>query len=532
MSWQHLAWLAEQYTDSPAGASCNIIGRPPLSSSDSPEAFDLINRWMKACLSKHHVCRESLSGTNIDDSTPPLLPSRVISVGQPGSETSVRLLETVGRRGYYIALSHCWGPPSQRPLNTTQSTLPNLLNGIPWSSLPKLYQDVIKITQRLGFEYIWIDSLCIVQDSHGDWLNESQRMAEVYQHARLTVATSHAADSSQTCFPPRLVLPATVKLPNTTSSGRIEGYMFACVLSTDYGSITPEAGLLANRAWATQEWLLSRRMVFYTTGNLVWSCKIVSQRETGATFHSTARNFRWKNLIEKYSARELTKQTDRLVALEGIRSEMAKKRGHDIYCYGLWKNAMPDQLLWYCMRPGDRRDTELDVPSWTWASIMQGVRFLNTEGAKNVCDGYRFDEATGILIVRSVLRKVPVVTAIDSTENTLGHNPTFESAPFGIIWENKVFTFQLEPGFIAGWCALDESSAPSGDVYCLRLMGKTERTYANNTFGAKKTVYIESMLLVHSDDSDSKIFKRIGVCKLRTSTAWFKDSIKRPIGIR
>jgi hypothetical protein len=113
--------------------------------------------------------------------------------------------------------------------------------------------------------------------------------------------------------------------------------MYASVLSTDYVSICPESGALAFRAWATQEWLLSRRIIFLTAGSLVWSCKTISQRETGASFHSTARNPRWENLVEKYSARQLTIQADRLVALEGIRNELVKKRGEDTYCLGLWK---------------------------------------------------------------------------------------------------------------------------------------------------------------------------------------------------
>lgn len=218
--------------DSPAGATCHVIGRPTLLSSDSPEAFHLIERWMGTCLAKHEACRETLSGTIIDESTPPILPTRVIYVGCPNQAISPRLLETQGKRGHYIALSHCWGPPSHRPVMTTQSKLDDHLAGIPWNALPRTYQDAISATRRLGFEYIWIDSLCIIQD--------------------------------------------------------------------DYDAISPDMGPLATRAWATQEWLLSRRMIFYTAGSLVWSCKAISQPETGASFHTAARNLRWKNIVEKY----------------------------------------------------------------------------------------------------------------------------------------------------------------------------------------------------------------------------------------
>ncbi|KAH8728472.1 heterokaryon incompatibility protein-domain-containing protein, partial [Phaeosphaeriaceae sp. PMI808] len=295
------------------------------------------------------------------------LPSRVIHVGNPELSMPPRLLETAGKTGHYVALSHCWGSPAHQPLMTTEASLTDHLVGISWSTLPILYQDAIIATQRLGFEYIWIDSLCIIQDSLSDWLSESQRMGNVYHSARLTIAASHATDSTQPCFFPRPPPPAVVELPHVAADGKIEGSIFASVLFTDYGSISPESSPLAYRAWATQEWLLSRRMIFYTEESLVWSCKMITQRETGASCHITARNARWKNLIEKYSARKLSRQTDRLIALEGLRTEIAKSRVNDIYCCGLWKNSMPDQLLWYCLRLSEGITNPLGLPTWTWA---------------------------------------------------------------------------------------------------------------------------------------------------------------------
>ncbi|KAH7357570.1 heterokaryon incompatibility protein-domain-containing protein, partial [Pyrenochaeta sp. MPI-SDFR-AT-0127] len=295
------------------------------------------------------------------------LPTRVVHVGRPDGVVSPRLFETQGERGHYVALSHCWGPLSHRPVMTTHSSLADHLASIPWDALPPTYQDAISVTHRLGFAYIWIDSLCIIQDSHSDWLGESKRMGNVYQHARLTIAASHAADSAQPCFVTRPPPAPAVELPNVTAAGNIEGSIFASLLPDDYAAISPDSGALAYRAWATQEWLLSRRMVFYTTGSLVWSCLAISQRETGASFHATTRNVRWKNIVEKYSARLLTQQTDRLIALDGIRSALATKRPEDTYCLGLWKNSMPDQLLWYCIQPAERSKSELGLPTWTWA---------------------------------------------------------------------------------------------------------------------------------------------------------------------
>jgi hypothetical protein len=510
------------------GASCDVIGRPPLPSSDSPEAFDLIARWMNTCLGKHHACRVSLSGIAIDADIPPVLPSRVIYVGNSVSCPSPRLLETSGRRGQYVALSHCWGPPPHRPLMTTQTSLARHLTSIPWDELPRLYQDAIIATRRLGVEYIWIDSLCIIQDSHNDWMSESQLMGQVYQHAHLTIAASHAADSTQTCFSARPASAPAVELPCISAHGHAEGSMYASVLSTDYVSISPESGALASRAWATQEWLLSRRMIFYTAGSLVWSCKTISQRETGASFHSTARNPRWKNLVEKYSARQLTNQADRLVALEGIRNELAKKRGNDTYCFGLWKNSMPDQLLWYCLQPAERNKSELGLPSWTWASTLHSVRFIDLAGAKNACDGFRFDDATKTLTLRGAMKVIPSITTLANVDTVSDFDVRSADVPRNVVSAHMFFAILDDDSTSIGWCVLDEGLVPGSKTYCLRLMSRSARVEAE---GKRSKLHTESILLLQIDDKTSQVFKRVGVGRIVTSKPWYEDCMVRTICI-
>lgn len=395
-----------------AATSGNIIGRPALPSSDSPEAFNLVQNWMQRCLQDHRNCRETFSGAILNESEPPILPARVLYVGPPQGTIAPRLVQTKGLRAHYVAMSHCWGR-KKPPLMATKVTMPEYLAGIAWYRIPKAYQDAIVVTHRLGLEYIWIDSLCIAQDDPDEWLVESKMMGAVYENARLTIAASHASDCSQPCFFPREPPPPSVELPYITSTGQYDGSIFATHMPQDYASIAPESSPLDARAWATQEWLLSRRMIFYTAGAVVWSCKTISQRETGGSFHSTARNTRWKAIIEKYSARLLTYPSDRLIALEGLRTEMHKKRVNDTYCFGLWKFDMPDQLLWYCRQPAERHMSPLSLPTWTWASTMHGVRFLQMKKPKNVCDGFKFDELNGILLVQGTLRRI-TLSKLDS----------------------------------------------------------------------------------------------------------------------
>lgn len=78
----------------------------------------------------------------------------------------------------YVALSHCWGP--EPPLKTTSKNRRQMERDLSWSFLPKTFQDAILVTLHLGMQYIWIDSLCIIQDDALDWDRESARMCNCH----------------------------------------------------------------------------------------------------------------------------------------------------------------------------------------------------------------------------------------------------------------------------------------------------------------------------------------------------------------
>lgn len=62
----------------------------------------------------------------------------------------------------YIALSHCWG--TEQNFTTTKATRDARMKEIAWNELPKTYRDAIKVARKLHIRYVWIDSLCIIQD--------------------------------------------------------------------------------------------------------------------------------------------------------------------------------------------------------------------------------------------------------------------------------------------------------------------------------------------------------------------------------
>ncbi len=149
-------------------------GMPPIHpafghSRDVPVSLELetckamLHRWMEGCILNHNDCRE--------DAAP--LPKRVIQI----SESLIRLIEpppfTLAK---YVTLSHCWGEHPELVTKTTLESLDNRKSGIKWEELNPVFQDALTITKLINCDYIWIDSLCIVQDDEADWKEQSLKM--------------------------------------------------------------------------------------------------------------------------------------------------------------------------------------------------------------------------------------------------------------------------------------------------------------------------------------------------------------------
>lgn len=122
------------------------------------------------------------------------------------------LLSDGGERGEYVYLSHRRGP-SGTTFTTTQATLQERLQGIPKFLLSPTFRDAVRFNRRLGYQYIWIDSLCIIQDSSADWENEAAKMGPYYQNAIVTIsALQGQGPESGLGFDPRAVATTSVDL--------------------------------------------------------------------------------------------------------------------------------------------------------------------------------------------------------------------------------------------------------------------------------------------------------------------------------
>ncbi|EEU40594.1 uncharacterized protein NECHADRAFT_33852, partial [Fusarium vanettenii 77-13-4] len=156
----------------------------------SPDsAAGILKRWLKSC-DKHEQC-------SVNSQSPP---KRLVYISSNGQ----RLIETKDHPitcWPYATLSHCWGNLIDvKPLQTTKDSYEARIRGIKWEELPTLFQDVITLLRKLGLSYLWIDSICIIQDDDDDWLEQSAQMAGIYSNSYLNLAAATAENSSQSLF--------------------------------------------------------------------------------------------------------------------------------------------------------------------------------------------------------------------------------------------------------------------------------------------------------------------------------------------
>jgi hypothetical protein len=377
----------------------------PLSShrsADSSSDASLLQAkgWLRHCLDSHVDCSASTDSLA-------KLPTRVIVVGHDSENPYLYETED-GERGNYAALSYCWG--QTRTFTTTQSTLQARKDGFVLSGLPKTCRDAIVVARAVGIPYVWIDSLCIVQDSKDDWMKEAALMGDIYSNAVVTIAALDSPDSDTGLFvsyPTRQTFYLTCALDH----GQL-GYVYArkglrgLKMGFLHADRSPPGedfgGVLQTRGWTLQELTLSPRVLWFSAWELGWSCRAETACECnpipttqlmkrGASRLTTLPQKgeppiglgMWRDFVKVFTARKLTFQTDRLPALTGIATAMSK-RISGRYFAGLWEDQLEKNLLWTTTRlefidVGEQQVAflEADSPTWSWACIPGPIWFVN-----------------------------------------------------------------------------------------------------------------------------------------------------------
>ena len=188
-------------------------------------------------------------------------------MGDHENSDSLRLYCTAkDERGRYIALSHCWGQLQEdETFCTYRSNIAALCESIDFDKLPKTFQDAVTVTRELGVQYLWVDSLCIIQKDADDWDIESKKMEKVFGSAYCTIAASSAKDSTEGFLSPRSPI-QYVKVPYTSDTS-----LYICD-SIDNFHRDVEEGELSKRGWVLQERALSHRTIHFTKKQTYWEC--------------------------------------------------------------------------------------------------------------------------------------------------------------------------------------------------------------------------------------------------------------------
>lgn len=394
---------------------------------------------IQTCTQNHAVCR--LGKT--------LLPTRVIDVGVVG-DSRLQLLETQGSRfGQYTALSYCWG--GDQPLKTTSANIKGMTDGLLLSELPLTIADAVLVTRSLGVKYLWVDALCIIQDSVEDWERESEQMSTIYENASPVIAASTSSAATQGFLshqrqrlqhhfttPESYGIPGTIAIRERPWSG----------LHNVFSRTDP----LGQRAWAFQEQYMSTRCLLFSADEMQWVCKqevacecgqnIITSINSSLLFHCNNKpqsdmanteltlqaRQSWRMAVAGYSSRKLTRADDKLPAISGIASWFAA-RWELRYVAGLWKENIIQDLLWERRRAHPAPlPPDYVAPSFSWASINHMV-----------C--YPFDELDH-------LQKwdwVPCSTICDVESVVLGRNPFGKVSDAWITLQAPLIRGSLKP---------------------------------------------------------------------------------------
>jgi hypothetical protein len=426
----------------------------PSQETLSAENVALIRSWLDGCREYHNRCQP-------EGQDKPGLPTRLLDLGSIRGQLP-RVIETRDLQGErlaelsYVALSHMWGDPnvSEPPTQTVKANLADRLKGV--SNLSRNFIEAAKLCRRLGQRYIWIDSLCIVQDDAEDWRREAATMHSVYRMASFTLVLT-GSTSPQDGFLRRTVshVPA-IKIHHRFWPDSACTFVLAPI-SKQLGSGVWDGDVEQSRwnmrGWTMQERSLSLRSLHIACNQIYFECRTgILSEENGCkragkwsswtlwpqppprlqggieslgvllnqplqdlkedladfetfglkldqtwaepehplrfragtatplaelgTLRRMAEGHRqewrsyWGRVVEQYSRRQLTRGSDKLVAIESIASDVIAQTGdrYDLWS-GVWRHDAPVGLTW-CVEQGmPRRNLQSQVPSWSWASL-------------------------------------------------------------------------------------------------------------------------------------------------------------------
>ncbi|KFA79944.1 hypothetical protein S40288_05113 [Stachybotrys chartarum IBT 40288] len=390
--------------------------RPSFPSTDplSEESLEVVQGYISSCLSPksgdHEYCPKS------QDNVAPL---RLLKVC---GRDMVRLVYSEGTRVRYAILSYCWGSSAAiQASKTVESNLKSRMAGFAVTDLPRTLQDSVVLIRKLGISHVWIDALCIVQDS-SEWDSESLRMMQYYENAYLTIVPL-PCDSADQSFLGRRPWWVTRLIdwpgPLVAKPPRLQ-FFFPAYTGPQ---LEIEKSAWGTRGWTFQEQFLSARCLFVGSHGMMFQCRAGSVCEPDE-FHLDAKTSdrflpiqtkgvlessewntidmvrsKWFLLIGKYAGRKLTYESDRLTAISGVASKFRRLFGdQNTYIDGFWRDELCNQLLWRPLPLASHRNgivvKNAEFPSWSWCSSNVELIWSDATGVLSCADFEQRAEAT------------------------------------------------------------------------------------------------------------------------------------------
>lgn len=393
--WQYLSIFAVAQPKRPI--SINVGKRQPGANRPISDVANIARTYVSRCVEGHAQCNARMDSMNY--------PTRLLEL----SKFTAKIIHPVidGAIGPYVALSYCWGPKPNF-IRLTASNKDELEAGFPLDYLPIAFQEAINLVKSLGYRYLWIDALCIIQAGAGtvdDWRRESARMGDVYSNCILNLSLSRGSSPEESCLGGRglhaLMPPFAVTLEDESFIMFDEAYYRLALYRQPLGL----------RAWSFQERVLAPRVLALGQGELFWDC--LELREASESFplgltprisaalkvaqleisiptkqlplHEFYKH--WQRILDNYTPRNVTfVEKDKLIALGAVASRMCRVQ-NDVYIAGHFMSTLPYSLLWRLHNTNDGEKwsntmgkriisstASINTPTWSWASIDGPVR--------------------------------------------------------------------------------------------------------------------------------------------------------------
>ncbi|KAG4255687.1 hypothetical protein FPRO03_04636 [Fusarium proliferatum] len=379
-----------------------------------------VAEWLSNCETHHAECRETVS----------ILPKRLLGLEQTEHSKVLKLVESSAiteKNIRYATLSHCWGPKtSAPPLRTTSSNIKDHIQGISLGELTLNFRHAVSICLKLGIRYLWIDSLCIIQDSQADWEAEAAKMADIYRSGYLNIAAVAASDAHEGFIRDELVENQRDRFTDIKYTIGPDNVQELISLQPSFGfeefrHLSANTYPYFSRGWILQEQILAPRTVLFPSGQFFWQCRHWFSSEDGTlssksllTVSNGDTNLwtkldinsrylgqvAWYNWAGSFIRRQLLYASDIGPAIGGLIRFYSSQMGYTPIL-GLWKETLAFDLGWRLThstagKQPDKPGNENNFPSWTWLSVLP---FPESDGYFN--QSIMIDEDTSYLEIKT-----------------------------------------------------------------------------------------------------------------------------------